>query len=91
MAGMTHPLTVTIAKHGQPVTDLQPYLDTYAHLTAFHAADLAFAHHRLQDTANRGPRLSFEAMLPEPGNWRLFLQFQTAGVLHTAAVTLSVT
>ncbi|HZE01023.1 MAG TPA: hypothetical protein VE155_04575 [Pseudonocardiaceae bacterium] len=26
-----------------PVTDLQPYLDTYAHLTAFHGGDLAFA------------------------------------------------
>ncbi|MDQ3901526.1 MAG: hypothetical protein M3319_14160 [Actinomycetota bacterium] len=91
MAGMTHPLTVTVSKHGQPVTDLQPYLDTSAHLTAFHAGDLAFAHLHPQDTANRGPRLSFEAMLPEPGNWRLFLQFQTAGVLHTAEVTLSVT
>jgi hypothetical protein len=29
-------------------------------------------------------------MLPKSGNWRLFLQFQTAGVLHTAAVTLPV-
>jgi hypothetical protein len=29
-------------------------------------------------------------MLPKPGNWRLFLQFQTGGVLHTAAVTIAV-
>lgn len=43
-AGMEHPLTVTVAKGGRPVTDLQPYLDTYAHLTGFHQGDAAFAH-----------------------------------------------
>ena len=37
-----------------------------------------------------GPTLSFEAMLSQAGNWRLFLQFQTGGVLHTAEITLSV-
>ena len=30
MAGMSHDLTVTVARDGKPVTDLQPYLDTYA-------------------------------------------------------------
>jgi hypothetical protein len=92
-AGVAHPLTVTVSKDGQPVTDLQPYLDTYAHLTAFHDPDLAFAHLHPHGTVNGdhgGPTLSFEAMLPKSGNWRLFLQFQTAGVLHTAAITLSV-
>ena len=32
------------SKGSKPVTDLQPYLDTYAHLTAFHEGDAAFAH-----------------------------------------------
>lgn len=26
---MDHPLTVTLSKNRQPVTDLQPYLDSY--------------------------------------------------------------
>lgn len=85
-------LTVAVAKDGKPVTDLQPYLDTYAHLTAFHDGDLAFAHLHPQGSVNGdhgGPTLSFHAELPKPGNWRLFLQFQTAGTLHTAAVTLT--
>lgn len=93
MAGTAQALTVTVSRRGQPVTDLQPYLDTYAHLTAFHEGDLAFAHLHPDGTitGNRGgPTLSFQATLPEAGNWRLFIQFQTAGVLHTAAVTLSV-
>ncbi|MET8950508.1 hypothetical protein [Streptomyces sp. NPDC004533] len=93
MAGMAHPLTVSVAKDGKPVTDLQPYLDTYAHLTAFHEGDAAFAH--LHPTTkvtgdHGGPSLNFHAELPTSGNWRLFLQFQTGGTLHTAALTLHV-
>ncbi|MEU9012313.1 hypothetical protein AB0D12_21620 [Streptomyces sp. NPDC048479] len=93
MAGMAHPLTVTITKGGKPVTDLQPYLDTYAHLTAFHEGDTAFAHLHPETKVNGahgGPELSFRAELPTSGNWRLFLQFRTGGKLHTAALTLRV-
>jgi hypothetical protein len=93
MAGMPHPLTITITRHGEPVTDLQPYLDTYGHLTAFHEGDQAFAH--LHPTTavtgdHGGPTLSFHTELPTTGNWRLFLQFRTGGVLHTAQLTLRV-
>ncbi|MGH3768496.1 MAG: hypothetical protein ACRDS0_36525 [Pseudonocardiaceae bacterium] len=35
----------------------------------------------------RGSTLPFETTLPKAGNWRLFLQFQTGGSLHTAEVT----
>jgi hypothetical protein len=93
MAGMEHPLTVTITKGTKPVTDLQPYLGTYAHLTAFHERDEAFAHLHPTTTVDGdhgGPDLSFHAELPGKGNWRLFLQFRTAGTLHTAALTLNV-
>ncbi|MGV4930048.1 hypothetical protein K2224_07720 [Streptomyces sp. BHT-5-2] len=93
MAGMAHPMTVSVSKDGKPVTDLQPYLDTYAHLTAFHEGDQAFAHLHPETKVNGdhgGPDLSFHAMLPKAGNWRMFLQFQTGGKLHTAALTLRV-
>ncbi|GHJ41696.1 hypothetical protein [Streptomyces sp. TS71-3] len=96
MAGMPHPLTVSIAKGGKPVTDLRPYLGTYAHLTAFHEGDAAFAHlHPTTKVAGDGgdgggPDLAFQAELSTSGNWRLFLQFQTGRTLHTAALTLHV-
>ncbi|GJF34689.1 hypothetical protein KNE206_73890 [Kitasatospora sp. NE20-6] len=93
MANMAHGMTVGIAKDGKPVTDLQPYLDTYAHLTAFHEGDMAFAHLHPETTVNGdhgGPDLSFHAEFARSGNWRLFLQFRTAGQLHTAALTLKV-
>ncbi|WP_344130746.1 hypothetical protein [Luedemannella flava] len=92
MAGMAHPLTVAITKNGKQVTNLEPYLGTSAHLTAFHDGDMAFAH--LHPQGGHGGHgagsLSFQATLSKPGKWRLFLQFQTGGVLHTAAVTLAV-
>ncbi|MBS2552766.1 hypothetical protein KGQ19_38520 [Catenulispora sp. NL8] len=94
MAGMAMPLKVSISKDGQPVTDLEPYLATYAHLSGFHAGDLAMAHLHprggVATTATGGPDLTFEATLPEAGQWRMYLQFQTGGTLHTAAVTLDV-
>ena len=93
MAGMEHTLTVTITRNGAPVTDLQPYLDTYAHLTAFHQGDMAFAHLHPQGAVNGdhgGPTLTFDAAMAASGDYRLFLQFQTSGVLHTAAITVHV-
>ncbi|GAA1079153.1 hypothetical protein GCM10009663_21630 [Kitasatospora arboriphila] len=88
------PLTVTATgPDGRPVTDLQPYLGSYAHLSAFHEGDLALAHlHPITPVTagGGGPVLTFYALLAKPGNWRVFLQFQTGGRLHTAAVTLRV-
>lgn len=49
---MDHPLTVTLSNNRQPVTDLQPYLDSYAYLTALHEGDLAFAHRHPKGAIN---------------------------------------
>lgn len=97
-AGTAGPLTVDVTRGGAPVTDLEPYLGTYAHLTAFHAGDQALAHlHPLDEAAtdagedpHGGPELAFHAELSKPGDWRLFLQFKAGGALHTAALTLHV-
>ncbi|MFE5586625.1 hypothetical protein [Kitasatospora sp. NPDC056531] len=93
-AGTPAPLIVTISKDGRPVTDLQLYLDSYAHLSIVHEGDQALAHLHPVTPVNAdhgGPTLTFYALLGEPGNWRSYLQFQTAGQLHTAALTLHVT
>jgi hypothetical protein len=76
---------------GQPVKDLEPYLDTFAHLTAFRKGDLAFAHlHPMGTTgaAQGGPELSFHAELPGAGDYRVFIEFQAGGQLHTTAMTI---
>lgn len=93
MAGMAYPMTVHVTRNGQPVTDLQPYLDTYAHLSAFHAGDLAFAHLHPSGMVHGdhgGPDLLFTAEFGESGTWRVYVQFQTDGTLRTAAFTVTV-
>ena len=39
--------------------------------------------------AHGGPSLTVTADLPVAGTYRMFVQFQTDGVLHTAAPTLT--
>lgn len=90
MSGMAHPLSIRFAKNGKPVKDLQPYLDSYAHVTAFRDGDLALSHLHPEGTikGSGGPDLEFEATFPKSGDYRLFIQFQTGGKLRTAAITL---
>lgn len=85
-------LEVTITKDGKPVTNLEPYLETYAHVTAFREGNLAFAHLHPLNTVKGlgGPKLRFMVEIGETGTYRLFIQFMTGGVLHTAAVTTTV-
>ncbi|HXO49652.1 MAG TPA: hypothetical protein VN888_01190 [Mycobacterium sp.] len=93
IAGQESQLTLDFSSNGLPITDLQPYLDTYAHVTAIHAANLAFAHLHPTNTVNGshgGPKLTIESALPASGDWRLFIEFQTAGTVHTAQMTLRV-
>ncbi|WP_371498394.1 FixH family protein [Kitasatospora sp. NBC_00374] len=88
----TGALKLTVTRDGRPVTDLEPYLESFGHLTAFHAGDQAFAHLHPEGgvaTGHGGPDLRFHAELPAAGDWRLFVQFQTGGTLHTAALTIS--
>jgi hypothetical protein len=93
-AGKDSDLTVKVTSGGQPVSDLQPYLDTYAHLTAVHAGDAAYRHVHPEQAAmagkTGGPDLQFMVDLPEKGLYRFFLQVQRAGKLHTLPITLRV-
>ena len=84
---------VSFTKDGKPVTDLQPYLDTYAHVTGFREGDMAFTHlhpGNAVTTMGGGPDLMFMIEAPEAGTYRLFIQFTVAGLLHTAALTTTI-
>ncbi|MGE5762711.1 MAG: hypothetical protein ACM3ZF_02130 [Mycobacterium leprae] len=83
-------LTFVISKGDEPVRDLQPYLGAYGHLVALRAGDLAYSHVHPVDGRGRGPEISFRASFPGPGFYRLFLQFQRAGTLHLATMTIEV-
>ncbi|WP_433272094.1 hypothetical protein ACQPZF_15320 [Actinosynnema sp. CS-041913] len=91
--GKASPVKLTVRKDGTPVTDLQPYLAAYGHLVALRQSDLAYLHVHPEGAPGDGktapgPEISFVAEVPTAGRYRLFLDFQHAGVVRTAEFTV---
>jgi hypothetical protein len=88
------PLTLTVSRGGQPVTDLQPYLGAYGHLVALRTGDLAYLHVHPQGEPGDGvtapgPDIVFHAQAPSSGTYRLFLDFRHENTVRTAEFTLA--
>ncbi|MFC6080848.1 hypothetical protein [Sphaerisporangium aureirubrum] len=94
--GESSRLTLKVSKDGRPVTDLQPYLGSYGHLVALRAGDLAYLHVHPDGEPGDGktapgPGITFHTEVPSRGTYRLYLDFQHAGTVRTAAFTVTVT
>ncbi|MGC4745484.1 hypothetical protein ACLQ28_07460 [Micromonospora sp. DT201] len=92
--GHTSPLTLTVSRDGQPVTDLEPYLGAYGHLVALRRGDLAYLHVHPDGTpgdgrTRPGPAVTFLVEVPSAGSYRLYLDFRHGGAVHTAEFTVS--
>jgi hypothetical protein len=93
-AGRMSRLTFTISRDGRPVSDLRPYLAAYGHLVALRVGDLAYLHVHPNgapgDGRTRpGPAITFDADVPSAGTYRLYLDFQHGGAVHTAEFTIT--
>ncbi|MET8373321.1 hypothetical protein [Micromonospora profundi] len=91
--GRTSPLTLTISRDGQPITDLEPYLGAYGHLVALRRGDLAYLHVHPEGApgdgrTQPGPDVTFFAEVPSVGSYRLYLDFRHGGRVHTAEFTV---
>jgi hypothetical protein len=83
-AGAESELGFTVTRSGRTVA-VQDYLGAQGHLVALRRGDLAFLHvHPDKD------RLRFMAEFPSAGTYRLFLQFEVDGRVHTAEFTREV-
>jgi hypothetical protein len=82
-AGREASLRFTVTEHGARVAT-QPYLGAGGHLVVLREGDLAFLHVHPTDG------LAFAATFPTAGRYRLFLQYRSAGRVHTAAFTREV-
>jgi hypothetical protein len=83
-AGSESQLAFDVTRNGKPVA-VENYLGAKGHLVALRQGDLAFLHVHPDEN-----RLEFMATFPTAGSYRLFLQFQTDGRVHTAAFTQEV-
>jgi hypothetical protein len=89
-AGQEAQLTFRITRHDQPARDLEPYLGSYGHLVALHAPELAYSHVHPVSADPASGAITFNTELSQHGAYRLFLQFQTHGHVHTVAFTQTV-
>lgn len=77
---------------GAPVAELEPHLGANGHMTGFHTMLLSASHMHPVEPAGApliDGELTFQAVLPQRGEYRLFLEFSHAGRLHTAALTVA--
>ncbi|HEU0042548.1 MAG TPA: hypothetical protein VFQ15_09375 [Jiangellaceae bacterium] len=93
-AGSESELTFTVSKDGTQVTDLEPYLGAFGHLVSLRTGDLAYLHTHPAAEAHAGqrggPDVEFGTEFPTAGTYRLFLDFQHGGAVHTAEFTVTV-
>jgi hypothetical protein len=83
-AGEPSELRFSVTRGGTPV-EVEDYLGAKGHLVALREGDLAFLHVHPDERS-----LRFEATFPTAGRYRLFLQIQVDGRVHTVAYTQEV-
>jgi hypothetical protein len=78
------------AASGAPIVDLEPYLGAPGHVLLV-KADLTESNHvHPEEPATRGPVITFQPLMPAPGLYKLWLQFQRHGTVATVPFVLSV-
>ena len=87
-AGAASSLTFRIAREGQDVEELEPYLGALGHLVALREGDLAFLH--IHPTGGARARITFHAVFPSMGLYKLFLQFAHEGRVRTVDFTTEI-
>ena len=89
--------SLTDAKTGQPVDDLQPYLGAFGHMLVM-SEDMRDAVHSHPSPGpdsdvtrgHGGPRVTFEGYMPRPGVYRAWTQFLRNDKLTTFTTTFRV-
>jgi hypothetical protein len=88
--------TLTDAKTGRPVTDLQPYLGAFGHALILSEDMRDYVHsHPFEDITGitkgfGGPTVTFEGYMPKAGRYRAWSQFQRNGEVITIPFTVNV-
>ncbi len=90
-AGKEADLDFTVSRDGRPVAAIEPYLGARGHLVALRQGDVAYLHVHPHGGDQPAGAVPFAADFVAAGSYRLFLQFQVGGAVHTATFTVEVT
>ncbi|MFN7902671.1 MAG: hypothetical protein ACK5O1_07590 [Holosporales bacterium] len=76
---------------GKPLAGAEPYLGALGHLVGFSVDGKRILHaHPVDETYPASGVLSFHVNAPQSGIWKLFLQVQQNGAVHTLPFTVAV-
>ena len=85
------------AATGEAISDLEPYLAAFGHTLVLSGDTLHYVHaHPLEllpepgQPVHGGPDLTFKALLPKAGRYRVWTQLKRRGVVSTVAFTVDV-
>jgi hypothetical protein len=89
---------LTDERTGEPIKDLSPYLGALGHTLILSEDQTDYVHSHPEELAEgdksklqRGPDVVFEALLPRPGNFRIWTQFLRGETLSTVSFTVKAT
>ena len=86
------------ARTGAPVTDLEPYLGAFGHALVISADTMHYVHAHptellphvgADEVPPGGPALTFKALLPKPGAYRIWTQIKRRGQVSTVQFTVN--
>ncbi|HXW05484.1 MAG TPA: heavy metal-binding domain-containing protein [Vicinamibacterales bacterium] len=80
--------TLSDAATDAPVTDLEPFLGASGHLLVVTPDLTAAIHGHPEGPATGGPAIVFDPVLPRTGRYKVWVQFQRAGHVVTAAFVI---
>ncbi|GAB2464841.1 hypothetical protein GCM10011375_35420 [Hymenobacter qilianensis] len=84
-------LQVNISRNGQPVTNLDNYLGALGHMVIISEDTEKYLHVHPGDAGtSRGPSVGFQTGFEQAGVYRVFLQFNHGGQIHTSDFTVNV-
>ncbi len=87
--GVTQPLLFHVDTAAGTPAPVEPYLGAYGHLIMLREGDLGYVHVHPEPQLVDGA-VKFWVAAPGPGRYRMFLDVQVAGTVHTAGFTATV-
>ena len=78
-------LTLTDAKSGTPITDLEPFLGAPAHMLMVRADLTDAIHAHPEEIGTPGPTVTFHPLIPADGVYKIWVQIQRGGKVTTAS------
>lgn len=91
-AKTNYPITFTIeeTQTNELITNFESYLGMLGHLAIIHENKLSYLHVHPTVVSTGDQPLTFSAQFPEPGMYRMYLQFKHEGQLNAVAFTVRV-